>query len=109
MRKIRKSKWRVADPIPRTGNSDMEVEDAELTRMDEQLQEVADVEDVERTPVTQEGRGTPPQTSERVEIPVFTSIETGKQFVLPDARVRSRRDQVSGSTATKAMKLRARL
>ena len=40
-----------------TRNSDMDVEHEVLTRMDEQLREVADVADVERTPVTQEGRG----------------------------------------------------
>ena len=40
-------------------------------------------------------------------IPVFASIETGKQFVLPEARARSRRDQVVGSTATKADAMRA--
>ena len=89
------------------GNSDMDVEQDVLAGIDEQPQEVADVEDVERTPVPQVGRGTPPQTSEKVDIPVFTSIETGKQFVLPDARARSRRDQVSGVTASKAAQMRA--
>ena len=53
-----------------------------------------------------EERETLPRTSEKVNIPVFTSIQTGKQFVLPDARARSRRDQVSGLTATKAAAMR---
>ena len=86
--------------------------------MEEQLQATADAEGVvrtseaaESTPVPPEERETPPQTSEKVGIPVFTSvftsIETWKQFVLPDARARSHRDQVSGLTASKAEKMRA--
>ena len=93
------------------GTSDMELEQ---DQMEEQLQELTDAEGVartseaaERTPVPQEERGTLPQTSEKVDIPRFASIETGKQFVLPDARARSRRDQISGSTASKATKMRA--
>ena len=58
------------------GNSDMDVEQDMLAGMDEQLQTVADVEDIERTPVTQVGRGTPPQTTEKVDIPHFAAIET---------------------------------
>ena len=57
-------------------NSDMDVERGVLAGMDEQLRAVADVEDVERTPVTQVGRGTPPQTTEKVDIPHFAAIET---------------------------------
>ena len=83
-------------------------------QMKEQLQGNADAEgvertseDAERTPVSQGESGTLPQTSEKVDILKFTSIETGKQFVLPDARARSRMDQVSGLTASKATKMRA--
>ena len=54
----------------------------------------------------QAGRDATPQTSEKVGIPQFAAIETGKQLVLPDARARSRRDQVSGLTATKATAMR---
>ena len=100
-----------------TGNeiSDMELEQ---DQMQLQLQGNADAEgvvrtseDAERTLVLQEERGTLPQTSAKVDIPKVSSIETGKQLVLPDARARSRRharrDQVSGSTASKATKMRA--
>ena len=86
----------------------------EQDQMEEQLQGNADAEgvvrtseDAERMPVPQGERGALPQTSEKVDIPTFSSIETGKQFVLPDARARSRRDQVSGLAASKATKMRA--
>ena len=92
------------------GVGDMELEQDEIKQ---QLQEIADAEavvrtseDAERTPVAQEERGTLPQTTEKVDIPKFASIETGKQFVLPDARARSRRDQVSGSAARQRQRRR---
>ena len=102
----------MADAIPGSemGSSDMELERGQMDEMlrTRDAEGVARTsEDAEGTPAPTEERETPPQTSEKVDIPVFTSIETGKQFVLPDARARSRRDQVSGSTATKATKLRA--
>ena len=75
----------------------------EQDHMEKQLQGNADAEgvvctseDAKRTPVSQGERGTLPQTSEKVDIPKFSSIETVKQSVLPDARARSRRDQISG-------------
>ena len=93
------------------GTNDMEL-DGET--MDEMLREVEPADGVafasevaEGTPAPTEERETPPQTSEKVVIPVFASIETGKQFVLPEARAGSRRDQVVGSTATKAAAMRA--
>ena len=93
------------------GTSDMELDQE---RMDETLRDAEHVDGVglaseaaESTPAPTEERETPPQTSEKVVIPVFASIETGKQFVLPEARAGSRRDQVVGSTATKAAAMRA--
>ena len=78
------------------GTNDMELD---VETMDEMVRSVDPADGVElasevagSTPAPTEERETPPQTSEKVEIPVFTSIETGKQFVLPDARARSRRD-----------------
>ena len=47
----------------------------------------------------QAGREAAPQTSKRVELPKFEEVTTGKEFVIPDARARSYRDQVSGLTA----------
>ena len=84
----------------------MEVEQDMLDAMDKQLRTLADAAGVERTPEMQAGSEATPQTTEKVEIPQFAAIETGKQFVLPDARARSRRDQVSGLTATKAAAMR---
>ena len=62
--------------------SDMELEQ---DQMEQQLQGNPDAEgvvrtseDAERTPVSQGESGTLPQTSEKVDIPIFTSIETGK-------------------------------
>ena len=89
----------------RVGNeiSAMEVEQ---DLMDEQLQAITDAAGVERTPEAQAGSEATPQTTEKVGIPQFAEVVTGKEFVLPDARARSRRDQVSGLTATKAAAMR---
>ena len=85
---------------------DMEVDHGVLDTMDEQLRTFAGAAGAERTPETQAGREATPQTTEKVGIPQFAAIETRKQFVLPDARGRSRRDQVSGLTGTKAAAMR---
>ena len=78
-----------------TGNEISEME-LEQDVMEQQLLESADAEgvertpaDAERTPVAQVGHGTPPQTTEKVDIPQFAAIETGKQLMLPGARARS--------------------
>ena len=86
-------------------NTNMEVEREVINEMDAAIRTVADVAGVESMPETQEGRETP-QMTEKVAIPQFAAIETGKQFVLPHARARSARDQVSGLTATKAVAMR---
>ena len=83
--------------------SDMEVEQDVMEQL---LRESADAAGVESTPEIPAGCVVAPQTSERVEIPKFAEVTTGKEFVLPDARARSRRDQVSGLTATKAAEMR---
>ena len=74
--------------------------------MEQQLQAIANAEGVKHTPEMQAGSKAAPQTTEKVAILQFAEVVTGKEFVLPDARVRSRRDQVSGLTATKTAAMR---
>ena len=74
--------------------------------MEQQPLALVDAEGVERTPETQAGSEATPQTTEKVVILQFAEVMTGKEFVLPDARARSRSDQVSGLTATKAAAMR---
>ena len=61
---------------------------------------------VESTPGPQEESTVAPRTAERAEIPKFAQVRTGKEFLLPDTRRRSHRDQVSGETATAAANMR---
>ena len=69
--------------------SNMEVEQDVMGR---QLQAHTDAEGVVRTPETRAGSEATPQTTEKVMIPQFVEVVTGKEFMLPDARSRSRRD-----------------
>ena len=103
MRKGNHAEGRGSDSGIRKEISDMEVEQ---DLMEEQLQATVDADGAERTPEAQAGSEATPQTTDKVGISQFAEVVTGKEFVPPDARVRSRRDQVSGLTATKAVAMR---
>ena len=95
----------------RNGTSNMELEEDQLPEL---LLDTAGAAGIahtsnaaKSTPALTGQCKMPLQMSEKVVILVFASIETGKQFMLLEARARLCRDQVIGSTAMKAKQIHA--